>query len=121
MYVSVWSIYGLEVSFLLFDAQFFFFFFGTLVVMMIILCVKTLLGEMKPIFCGNFDFEARQSDLERLFRKYGRVTRVDMKSGNVLSSYHVCLLFSFCWLIIVFLLCFLGRIFFSLTLASFCG
>ncbi|KAK1366626.1 Arginine/serine-rich splicing factor 35 [Heracleum sosnowskyi] len=36
---------------------------------------------MKPIFCGNFDYEARQSDLERLFRRYGRVTRVDMKSG----------------------------------------
>jgi arginine/serine-rich splicing factor 4/5/6 len=36
---------------------------------------------MRPIFCGNFDFEARQSDLERLFRRYGRVERVDMKSG----------------------------------------
>ncbi|KAG5533751.1 hypothetical protein RHGRI_027813 [Rhododendron griersonianum] len=37
---------------------------------------------MRPVFCGNFDFEARQSDLERLFRKYGKVERVDMKSGN---------------------------------------
>lgn len=36
---------------------------------------------MKAIFCGNFDYEARQSDLERLFRKYGKVDRVDMKSG----------------------------------------
>ncbi|PSS34336.1 Serine/arginine-rich splicing factor like [Actinidia chinensis var. chinensis] len=36
---------------------------------------------MKPIFCGNFDYDARQSDLERLFRKYGKVDRVDMKSG----------------------------------------
>ena len=37
---------------------------------------------MKPIFCGNFEYDARQSDLERLFRKYGRVERVDMKSGK---------------------------------------
>ncbi|XP_057526779.1 serine/arginine-rich splicing factor RS41-like isoform X1 [Amaranthus tricolor] len=36
---------------------------------------------MRPIFCGNFDFEARSSDLERLFRRYGKVDRVDMKSG----------------------------------------
>ncbi|KAK6936402.1 RNA recognition motif domain, partial [Dillenia turbinata] len=38
-------------------------------------------GKMRPIFCGNFDYETRQSDLERLFRRYGRVDRVDMKSG----------------------------------------
>lgn len=36
---------------------------------------------MRPIFCGNFDFDARSSDLERLFRRYGKVDRVDMKSG----------------------------------------
>ncbi|KAK4838494.1 hypothetical protein QYF36_014173 [Acer negundo] len=36
---------------------------------------------MKPIFCGNFEYDARQSDLERLFRRYGKVDRVDMKSG----------------------------------------
>ncbi|KAM7499610.1 hypothetical protein LguiA_024024 [Lonicera macranthoides] len=36
---------------------------------------------MRPIFCGNFEFDARQSDLERLFRRYGKVDRVDMKSG----------------------------------------
>ncbi|OMO86001.1 hypothetical protein CCACVL1_09876 [Corchorus capsularis] len=38
-------------------------------------------GKMRPIFCGNFEYDARQSDLERLFRKYGKVERVDMKSG----------------------------------------
>ncbi|KAK6926289.1 RNA recognition motif domain, partial [Dillenia turbinata] len=38
-------------------------------------------GKMRPVFCGNFDYETRQSDLERLFRRYGRVDRVDMKSG----------------------------------------
>ncbi|GAB4826398.1 hypothetical protein Ancab_009263 [Ancistrocladus abbreviatus] len=36
---------------------------------------------MRPIFCGNFEFDARQSDLERIFRRYGKVDRVDMKSG----------------------------------------
>lgn len=36
---------------------------------------------MRPIFCGNFDYDARQSDLERLFRRYGKVDRVDMKTG----------------------------------------
>ncbi|CDP08889.1 unnamed protein product [Coffea canephora] len=36
---------------------------------------------MRPIFCGNLEFDARQSDVERLFRKYGKVERVDMKSG----------------------------------------
>ncbi|KAI9109830.1 hypothetical protein K1719_018871 [Acacia pycnantha] len=36
---------------------------------------------MKPVFCGNLDFDARQSDVERLFRRYGKVDRVDLKSG----------------------------------------
>ncbi|GAB2265258.1 hypothetical protein Dimus_000327 [Dionaea muscipula] len=36
---------------------------------------------MRSIFCGNFEFDAHQSDLERLFRRYGKVDRVDMKSG----------------------------------------
>ncbi|KAG4132637.1 hypothetical protein ERO13_D08G045100v2 [Gossypium hirsutum] len=36
---------------------------------------------MRPVFVGNFEFETRQSELERLFSKYGRIDRVDMKSG----------------------------------------
>ncbi|XP_010444302.1 PREDICTED: serine/arginine-rich splicing factor RS41 isoform X2 [Camelina sativa] len=36
---------------------------------------------MKPVFCGNFEYDAREGDLERLFRKYGKVERVDMKAG----------------------------------------
>ncbi|XP_010555649.1 PREDICTED: serine/arginine-rich splicing factor RS40-like isoform X2 [Tarenaya hassleriana] len=36
---------------------------------------------MRPVFCGNFEYDARESDLERLFRKYGKVERVDMKAG----------------------------------------
>ncbi|OAY80002.1 Serine/arginine-rich splicing factor RS41 [Ananas comosus] len=39
---------------------------------------------MRSIFCGNFEYDARQSDLERLFGKYGKVDRVDMKSGKAL-------------------------------------
>ncbi|KAJ9171544.1 hypothetical protein P3X46_014900 [Hevea brasiliensis] len=35
----------------------------------------------RPIFVGNFEYDIRQSELERLFGKYGRVERVDMKSG----------------------------------------
>jgi arginine/serine-rich splicing factor 4/5/6 len=30
---------------------------------------------------GNFGYDSRQSDLERLFGKYGKIERVDMKSG----------------------------------------
>lgn len=44
-------------------------------------CSFLLSDRMKPIFCGNFEYDARQSELERLFRRYGRVERVDMKSG----------------------------------------
>ncbi|KAI8021064.1 Serine/arginine-rich splicing factor RS40 [Camellia lanceoleosa] len=36
---------------------------------------------MRAIFCGNLEYDARQSDIERLFKRYGRVDRVDMKSG----------------------------------------
>uniref|UniRef100_A0A0C9RYX6 TSA: Wollemia nobilis Ref_Wollemi_Transcript_1944_1041 transcribed RNA sequence n=1 Tax=Wollemia nobilis TaxID=56998 RepID=A0A0C9RYX6_9CONI len=37
--------------------------------------------KMRPIFVGNFEYDTRQSELERIFAKYGRVERVDMKSG----------------------------------------
>ncbi|CAL5331859.1 unnamed protein product [Camellia sinensis] len=43
--------------------------------------------KMKPVFCGNFEYETRQSDLERAFSKFGRVDRVDMKSGVVFIYY----------------------------------
>ncbi|KAJ6889380.1 serine/arginine-rich splicing factor RS40-like isoform X1 [Populus alba x Populus x berolinensis] len=36
---------------------------------------------MRSIFCGNFEYDARQTELERLFKRYGRVERVDMKAG----------------------------------------
>ncbi|MFS8001363.1 putative RNA recognition motif domain, nucleotide-binding alpha-beta plait domain superfamily [Helianthus anomalus] len=48
---------------------------------------------MRPIFCGNIEFDARQGDLERLFRKYGKVDRVDLKSGNLACyNYIFCML-----------------------------
>ncbi|CAL5397917.1 unnamed protein product [Camellia sinensis] len=40
-----------------------------------------VLRNMRAIFCGNLEYDARQSDVERLFKRYGRVDRVDMKSG----------------------------------------
>lgn len=40
--------------------------------------------KMKAIFCGNFEYDCRESELERLFRRYGKVDRVDMKAGKVL-------------------------------------
>ncbi|CAA0842622.1 Serine/arginine-rich splicing factor RS40 [Striga hermonthica] len=36
---------------------------------------------MRPLYCGNLEFDARESDIERLFRRYGRVERVDLKTG----------------------------------------
>lgn len=44
-------------------------------------------GGMRPIFCGNVEYNARQSELERLFRRYGKVDRVDMKSGMPRQSW----------------------------------
>lgn len=39
-------------------------------------------GKMKAIFCGNFEYDCRETELERLFRRYGKVDRVDMKAGK---------------------------------------
>ncbi|KAF9616439.1 hypothetical protein IFM89_029693 [Coptis chinensis] len=38
---------------------------------------------MRPVFCGSFDYDTRQSELDRLFSKFGKVERVDMKSGTL--------------------------------------
>ncbi|KAG0460706.1 hypothetical protein HPP92_021003 [Vanilla planifolia] len=42
---------------------------------------------MRPVFCGNFEYDTRHSDLERLFSRYGRVDRIDMKSGFAFVYY----------------------------------
>lgn len=33
------------------------------------------------VFCGNFEYDAPERDILRLFEKYGPVTRIDMKTG----------------------------------------
>ncbi|XP_002964906.2 serine/arginine-rich splicing factor RS41 isoform X1 [Selaginella moellendorffii] len=38
-------------------------------------------SAMRPVFCGNFEYDARQSEIERMFAKFGKVDRVDMKTG----------------------------------------
>lgn len=47
---------------------------------------------MRPVFVGNFEYDTRQSELERLFAKYGRIERVDMKSGKFIVQCCVSLL-----------------------------
>ena len=52
---------------------------------MTILILKAIRTKrMRPIFAGNLEYDTRQSELERLFSKYGRIDRVDMKSGKAL-------------------------------------
>jgi hypothetical protein len=41
---------------------------------------------MRPVFVGNLDFDARHSELDRLFYRYGRIERIDMKSGPFPTS-----------------------------------
>ncbi|RZS18052.1 hypothetical protein BHM03_00050285 [Ensete ventricosum] len=48
---------------------------------------------MRPVFVGNLESDTRHSDLDRLFSKYGRVDRIDMKSGRFLP-------FSFSFLLV---------------------
>lgn len=33
------------------------------------------------VYCGNYEYDASERDLERLFDRYGRVERVEFKSG----------------------------------------
>nr|AAT37128.1 arginine/serine-rich splicing factor 2 variant 1 [Zea mays]AAT37137.1 arginine/serine-rich splicing factor 2 variant 1 [Zea mays] len=37
---------------------------------------------MRPVFVGNLDYDTRHSELDRLFYRYGRVERIDIKSGT---------------------------------------
>nr|AGE46160.1 arginine/serine-rich splicing factor RS27 transcript II [Physcomitrium patens] len=43
-------------------------------------------AKIRPVYCGNFEYDARQSEIERLFKEYGRVERVDMKTGMSMKS-----------------------------------
>ena len=40
---------------------------------------------MRPVFVGNLDYDTRHSELDRLFYRYGRIDRIDMKSGPRLA------------------------------------
>ncbi|GBF97896.1 serine arginine-rich splicing factor-like [Raphidocelis subcapitata] len=33
------------------------------------------------VFCGNFEYDASERDINRLFERYGPVERIDMKTG----------------------------------------
>eukprot|EP00195_Chlamydomonas_chlamydogama_P007005 CAMPEP_0202893732 /NCGR_PEP_ID=MMETSP1392-20130828/3259_1 /ASSEMBLY_ACC=CAM_ASM_000868 /TAXON_ID=225041 /ORGANISM="Chlamydomonas chlamydogama, Strain SAG 11-48b" /LENGTH=275 /DNA_ID=CAMNT_0049578173 /DNA_START=93 /DNA_END=920 /DNA_ORIENTATION=- len=35
----------------------------------------------RPVFCGNFEYDAEEKEVFRLFDKYGPVDRIDMKQG----------------------------------------
>ncbi|GAX78203.1 hypothetical protein CEUSTIGMA_g5645.t1 [Chlamydomonas eustigma] len=35
----------------------------------------------RPIFCGNFEYDAEEREVLRLFERFGRVDRIDMKTG----------------------------------------
>ncbi|KAH7441384.1 hypothetical protein KP509_03G035700 [Ceratopteris richardii] len=39
------------------------------------------MANIRPVFCGNFEYDTRSSEIERIFDKYGKVERVDLKSG----------------------------------------
>eukprot|EP00891_Asterochloris_glomerata_P006920 jgi/Astpho2/6920/Aster-01787 len=35
----------------------------------------------RPVFCGNFEYDANPRDVERLFDRFGPIERLDMKTG----------------------------------------
>uniref|UniRef100_A0A0D3FS23 RRM domain-containing protein n=1 Tax=Oryza barthii TaxID=65489 RepID=A0A0D3FS23_9ORYZ len=41
----------------------------------------TTQAKMRPVFVGNLDYDTRHSELDLLFYRYGRIDRIDMKSG----------------------------------------
>jgi hypothetical protein len=47
---------------------------------------EEMAAKIRPVYCGNFEYDARQSEIERLFKEYGRVDRVDMKTGMSMES-----------------------------------
>ena len=36
----------------------------------------------RPVFCGNFEYDASVREVERLFERYGPLDRVEMKTGE---------------------------------------
>ncbi|GAB4814071.1 hypothetical protein N2152v2_001117 [Parachlorella kessleri] len=39
------------------------------------------MSNLPPVYCGNYEYDASERELERLFDKYGRVNRVEYKTG----------------------------------------
>nr|AGE46100.1 arginine/serine-rich splicing factor RS28 transcript II [Sorghum bicolor] len=44
---------------------------------------------MRPVFVGNLDYDTRHSELDQLFYRYGRVERIDMKSGTTRAKHQL--------------------------------
>jgi hypothetical protein len=40
------------------------------------------------VYCGNYEYDAEERELEKTFDKYGRVDRVEFKSGAVMAAAH---------------------------------
>ncbi|KAL1565907.1 serine/arginine-rich splicing factor RS31-like [Salvia divinorum] len=38
---------------------------------------------MWPVFCRNYDPQTQESDLDRLFSRYGKIVRIEMKPGRM--------------------------------------
>lgn len=36
----------------------------------------------RPIFCGNFEYDIEEHEIQKLFDRFGPVTKVDMKQGD---------------------------------------
>eukprot|EP00246_Nothoceros_aenigmaticus_P002131 TRINITY_DN12923_c0_g1_i6.p1 TRINITY_DN12923_c0_g1~~TRINITY_DN12923_c0_g1_i6.p1 ORF type:complete len:115 (-),score=14.44 TRINITY_DN12923_c0_g1_i6:297-641(-) len=51
---------------------------------------------MRPVFCGNFEYDARPSEIEHMFSKFGKVDRVDMKTGVCIERKCSCWLLDSC-------------------------
>ncbi|CAL5028902.1 unnamed protein product [Urochloa decumbens] len=41
---------------------------------------------MRPVFVGNLDYDTRHVELDHIFYRYGRIDRIDMKSGTTRES-----------------------------------
>ena len=39
-------------------------------------------APLHQVFCGNFEYDAEERDIVRLFEKYGPVEKIDMKTGE---------------------------------------
>ncbi|KAL3149936.1 hypothetical protein ABBQ38_013299 [Trebouxia sp. C0009 RCD-2024] len=39
------------------------------------------MSSLKPVYCGNLDYDEKAQDVERLFDEFGPIERMDMKTG----------------------------------------